>query len=93
MTAQVSWEEPPPPKKALRDYSLVAQQLRENPGRWARIDSFPHATAAGRMAYVIRTGRTSYWQEPGDFEAASRAVDGQFYVYARYMGDGGHDDE
>jgi hypothetical protein len=93
MSDHFQWEDPPPHRRAPRGYEVAAQRLRENPGRWARIEIRSQRAAAGRVAYTINAGKTQAWQEPGDFEAVSRAVGDAFHVYARYLGDEGHDDE
>lgn len=89
--SEFKFEEPPP--KARKPRFEAAQQLRENPGRWARVGSFSKRTNANSLASIIRRGASSVWAEPGDFDAVARATDGEFRVYARFLGDGGQDDE
>lgn len=36
MESEVTWEDPPP-KRAKYDWSVIAEQLRERPGQWAKI--------------------------------------------------------
>jgi hypothetical protein len=85
---KLKFEDPPPAKRAPRRFDLVAQELKANPGRWAVIAVFDKRPNANSTARQIRLGLTSYWQNPGDFEAVSRAVGDEFRVYARYLGEG-----
>lgn len=67
----------------------VAQKLKENPGQWQLAGVSTTRQGSVSMARAIKTGRTSTWHPAGDFEAVSRTEDGEFRVYARYLGEGG----
>lgn len=86
--SELTFEEPPPAKRAHRNLGKVADELREHPGLWAVVLALPvaersHATSLARQ---IRHGLVSYWRPAGVFEAVSRTVDGEARVYARYLG-------
>lgn len=83
------YEDPPPARRGpTRARTAEARKLKERPGTWGLIGTYKSRTSAASMATCIRTGRTSTWRPAGDFEAVSRSVDGEYRVYARYMGDG-----
>lgn len=87
------FEEPPPSlNQRARQTSVhmeAAKALRRQPNRWARIKTTATAQAARNAAHQIRNGRITAYNPPGHFEAVSRTVDGEFRVYARYVGGGG----
>ena len=72
-------------------------ELRANPGRWARVKTCPFQgyqygkaqAGATSTASRIRRGGAKYWQPKGAFEAVSRRVNNAYCVYARYVGEGG----
>jgi hypothetical protein len=86
----IRWEDPPPPvigrrgRRARRAWSLVAYQLRQNPGRSALID----VGGDGSLAARINNGE-SWWAPPGAYEATTRVIDGRRCVWACYIGGGG----
>jgi hypothetical protein len=90
------FEDPPPVQPVGRRsrFADEAQKLRENPGRWALVTVCAKRTNAGSVVRRIGQGLSACWHEPGDFEATARSMgEGDHRVYARYLGDGGHDDE
>lgn len=97
----VIFEDPPTERPgrgpARIPHAIVAAQLRSNPGRWARIDTAPDASASRSMASNIRGARNLKWYEPaGSFQATARAVDimgsggirrREYRVYAKFVGE------
>lgn len=89
------WEEPPPCKKPQKAKSPgrpasawqeEAAQLRARSGSWARIGVKPTSHQAGNLAADIRSGRLGVFAPAGSFEAVARHVDGEYRVYARFVG-------
>ena len=62
----------------------TAKLLMEHPGQWARIQRHEKSTQAAAAAYKINRGLLAAFRPAGAFEAASRTVKGEFFVYARY---------
>jgi hypothetical protein len=90
---ELKFEDPPPPKRAPRGFEEIAQKLKDSPGKWAVIAVYPDRSGAGSQRMRVTRGLTRPWQPAGDFEATARAIDGEYRLYARYMGDGGQGDE
>lgn len=63
-----------------------AAQLAARPGEWARLGTYHHQVTAAGMARRIRTGETAAFRPAGAYEAVSRGVDGEYGVWARYVG-------
>lgn len=86
MSGIIRWEEPPPAKHtAVHDWPRIAADLQSKPGEWAHILTCVSPATAGTTAKYVRES----FYEPlkgGQYEAKSRTVDGEFRVYARYMG-------
>ena len=85
----IAWEEPPPghvPKHG-RSQKIV-EQLKANPGAWAKILT----GVSPAYASNIKTGKTATaWRPTSDFEVVTRnskMSDGvrRVDVYARYIG-------
>jgi len=73
------------------DSARIADALRGRPGEWAVIkvyESKQHSSARGYSARVVG-GKTKAYEPAGHFEAATRLIDGEIRVYARYVGTGG----
>jgi len=84
----IIWEEPPMPPVGLTRNKAVSRLLRARKGHWARVSEHVSMHSARQSAHYIAIGRSSAYTPAGDFEATPREVDGRFYVYARYLGDG-----
>lgn len=88
----IRWEEPTPRKRpgpagqGWSRYAGLAEELRANPGRWALVAERTDGNHG--LATHIRSGQMQCFTPTGDFDAASRCVDGITRVYARYVGDG-----
>lgn len=90
--ADVVWEDPP--QAAVGTYckhSPIADKLRTRKGEWGRVAVCATATKARVMASSIRRGVSKAYEPRGDFDATHRFVDGEYRVYARYLGDDGDD--
>ena len=88
--AKIKWEEPPESKTGGNTNSkwrVVADQLKERPGKWALIaESKPYAV----YATYVNKGRLAAFTPAGAFEGTSRKKpDGNFDIYARYVGEPG----
>jgi hypothetical protein len=64
---------------------VAADKLRERPGQWALVATYKSNNSARSTANLLKTGRYDGWGH-GEFETVSRAEDGAFNVYARYVG-------
>ena len=84
MSADLIWEKPP----LQADHKRIAVMLRTNPGQWARIDKAYSYRTAKNTVYRIIAARIVAYGPAGDFEAVRRELDGQHFVYVRYLGDG-----
>lgn len=87
----VMWEEPPgSPRGRAAKCPLTADQLdelRANPGRWARIHTYDRHTSASSAARRIQKG--TYPEMPeGHWEATGRRDGAGSVLYARYVGAG-----
>jgi hypothetical protein len=86
--ADIVWEEPPlVPRGKFRTMG-IAEMLRARKGEWARVNEASSLHAARQQAYLINSARSASFAPAGDFESRPAEVDGHFYVYARYLGDG-----
>jgi len=79
---------PPPDRRGpIGEWSGRLAILRGRPGEWAR---FPQgsATSASQTVHRLKArGRVSYGgAKPGEFEATQRTLDGETFVYVRYVG-------
>lgn len=89
MTVEVAWRRP---RLGRLDHEHIAQTLRDRPGEWARVERPYQYAAAKKYAYRICIGGIKAFSPAGDFEAVHRQDQGRYYVYARYLGDGGFND-
>ena len=85
---KLEWAEPPASRgvgrKGTSKYREVAEELRRNPGQWARIGRFSSATS-----HVITKGKASVWLPAGSFESVTRNYDRATRtsdIYVRYVG-------
>jgi hypothetical protein len=84
----IVWEDPPEgrgPETRLTKWAIIGAALRSRPGEWALVEVKPSAAIASSVARNIRLGLVRVGQ-PGEFDATSRNIDGEFRVYARYVG-------
>lgn len=89
MSEEMVWEEPPrlPLEAAPRaSHHALARQLRAKPGEWGRIGSYSSAESASATAYTVRHAKVTAWVPEGHYEAVARKVEGEYRVYARYVG-------
>lgn len=79
------WETPPSARKPRTDWSKTADQLREKPGDWLRIQE--NSKSAG-LTFHIKTGRLKAFRPSGEFQARStKNTDGTYNIYARFVGE------
>lgn len=87
---EVAFEGPPPRGTTnLRvngEHEAVAESLRAKPQEWAKVDVRDNPRSSGSAAHAIRLGLIKAYNPPGAFEAKARKVDGEYRVYARYVG-------
>lgn len=89
----IKWEDPPTAYRPGRKneprrtafWQTVAEQLREQPGRWALVCDDTAWSYAGGVATQVKNGKITAFRPAGHFEAVTRTCDG-FRVYARYIG-------
>lgn len=90
-SAPVEWVDPPEnaagtPRTHV--WFKVAEELRRNPERWAKISTRTTRNAAGAFAFLRVKRGTGAFAPMGSFEAVTRAnSSGSFDVYARYVGE------
>lgn len=79
------WEEPPPSahggrRNVVERLAPRLAELEDNPGRWARLDSFAGPSSANTAAGKLRKAKGKDWE----FKSA-REGDGS-KLYGRYVG-------
>lgn len=67
----------------------ISAMLRDRPGEWARVHTSRTRSGADSIAHQIRTGLLPAYAPSKTYEAKGRTVDGEYRVYARYVGAGG----
>lgn len=78
--------EEPPAGKTTRGAGVAGwlDQLREHPGMWAK---YPTASKGHlRYAWAIKNGKWAVRGKPGEYEAVGRTIDGECWLFARYVG-------
>jgi hypothetical protein len=87
-TGDIIWEDPPPPGSGTRGPTrAIADKLRAQPGKWARVAGPLETGVAESLRVSLVQGRAS-GVKPGEFEASRRKLEDGVYVWARYVGDG-----
>lgn len=91
----VRWEDPPPADRARAlngrgqtPWRAIVAELAANRGRWALVSVCRSQSTAGSTALMIRRSMMPSFHGR-QFEAVARRVDGEFRVYARYVGEAG----
>jgi hypothetical protein len=80
----IQWSEPPLDSRGGgRRHRPIAEALKNKPGEWAMIGTYPNARSSGQIAYAIRQASLVAYRPAGAFEAVGRR--GQ--VFARYVGE------
>ena len=87
---ELIFEEPPVVDKtrngAPSKYADWLNAVRQHPGVWVKWpDPFATKGSAYSRANDIRAGKLSGC-DLGEFDARGRTVDGQFFLYVRYVG-------
>ena len=76
-----------PRQRTYTDHVKIAARLRGEPNIWSLAVTCSTAATASHVAYYMRSGkRLASYRPAGSFEAEFRTVDGEFQVYARYIG-------
>lgn len=84
----IAWEEPPPANHGRGpSHEPLAAALRAKPGEWAHVLTYDTSATSAMTAGHIRRGVGVAWRPAGAYEAASRKVNGENRVYARYVGE------
>lgn len=81
---EVEWSGPPPPSSkgdGKSKYLPFAENLMKRPTEWGRL-AFANSSSAGSVGRNLRLGKIA----DGKWEAATRKVGDQHYLYARYVG-------
>lgn len=86
--SEIVWEEPPSWSggKGQFDWAAVAALLRRRPKEWAIVRVMADSMRSTQTAHYIKSGKLAAFRPAGDFEARARCVDGEYRVYARYVG-------
>lgn len=85
----VTWEDPPLTARggsANSNHGAIAKALKDNPGAWARIGTYASPGSCGSMVVYVKKGLAKAYEPAGTFEAVSRSMDGQYHLFARYVG-------
>ena len=89
--SDIEFGNPPKIPRPINTPKVAARlaPLKERPGEWAKIYG-PTKTPdqASSWAHALRTGRFVGIPR-GEYESTSRFIDGQGWVWARYVGNGG----
>ncbi|MGH3498213.1 MAG: hypothetical protein ACRDP1_12200 [Nocardioidaceae bacterium] len=81
--AGLVWETPPDTRTKPGKYAAIARALRDHPGEWAILRTYPTGSRRGwGFAGAIRQGKLADLRS--GYEAVARTVDGQIRVYVRY---------
>lgn len=82
----LAWEDPPQPQLGTRvgRWEPVADQLREHPGKWAVIATYPLAQRpiASSLTNALSHGK---YRGIDGVQAVSRTVNDEVKVYARWV--------
>lgn len=87
MSAAVRFEEPPSESNAVHDWVAIASALKKRPNRWAIVAVCKNAPLAASTARYVRQSGYEALRLAGKFEAVARTVDGEYRVYARWVGE------
>ena len=68
------------------NHLAAADGLREMPGLWLAIGTYPSITGAERMANQVKAGTVMAYAPAGSFLAHVEYVDGEPTLYACYRG-------
>lgn len=86
---RVIWETPKEVAQSgpKADHAKIAAKLKANPGVWGRVHKYASPRSASTMAYTIKQGRMKNYLPVGAYETASRKVDGECWLFMRYVGE------
>lgn len=88
-TEGIEWSDPPKHRgggrKANEQFVPIAQALKENKGKWAKIVDGSRNTS---LVAQIKQGKIAAFEPEGSFEATGRrSEDGDLAVWARFVGE------
>ncbi|MGW1998390.1 hypothetical protein [Embleya sp. NPDC001921] len=86
MKSSIRFEEPPASKRSSNPTIAIAAALKARPNEWAIVHVAAASALANNKATQIRAGRARAFTPAGAFEAKTRVVDGEYRVYARFVG-------
>lgn len=90
MAEEIVFEDPPTTSTGRGSGGTVAEllaPLRSQPGQWARVKGPIIPRSAASWAYAVKRGRVVGIAD-GEFQTTVRTIDGEGYVWARYVGNG-----
>ncbi|MGW1796860.1 response regulator transcription factor [Streptomyces sp. NPDC001984] len=74
------------PVAVRNTYRERARLLRQTPGEWGTVATYPGGPAARQSAYRLRTGAFKAFRPAGEWDAEAFTDDGVHAVRARYIG-------
>ncbi|QCX77872.1 hypothetical protein C9F11_21200 [Streptomyces sp. YIM 121038] len=90
MAYHIVFEDLPPSTRRPSDsdfrHADTAKKLKAQPHAWCRVQKRKKRGDAATAAYQIRNGILAAFRPAGAFEAKSKTVNDEFFVYARYVG-------
>lgn len=90
MADEVRWEDPPSANRSAnrrkRQWEPRLLPLMEQPKRWAVVRTYPTAKQAYDAVGNLRGAGYRRYLPSGRWEFTSRTVDGEYRLYARYLG-------
>ncbi|MGW8329427.1 hypothetical protein ACWGLE_16135 [Streptomyces sp. NPDC055897] len=90
MAYHIVFEDLPPstrrPSNSEFRHADAARKLKAQPNEWARVQKRKKRGDAATAAYQIRNGLLAAFRPAGAFEAKSKTVGDDYFVYARYVG-------
>lgn len=85
---KVVWEDPPRPTHGrYSEWNVVLQPLRDNPGKWARLKTYPTQGGAAGLKGRLQDGKKIQDRQLFDFRTAKLGPE-EFAVYGRYVNGG-----
>lgn len=84
---RLTWEDPPSRGGARAEFAPIAAKLRARKGQWAKVSQYEKSSTSASVAFMIRNGGITSFQPAGAYEAVARTVEGEHWVWARYIGE------
>jgi hypothetical protein len=84
MAEQIKWEDPRTdavvPGQRRKRWDEIAAQLRDQPGKWALVQTCRSVQAAAGLASTIIRAKDARWGDPGDFGARYSETTGEVWA-------------